>query len=233
MSISERLYIRWFPDEASEPTSTLVLTTPNRHFVDLRFYKSGPSPDDSTPSAERCFTALEWGIGGLSVGTPERGKWLHEISSRTEHPEKETDEGDMFPHPTMPDVALERGHMTHPDSGEMREYEEAWKSLPVLSVGGPHPEKRVAVFLQMREDPVAGTTRRGAVVRIGQHCQGIVRDGKDVCVQRWSWVDDGWKKVGQVGEFDIPCDSTWTNVREGDTVERGQVVWDVKEVALF
>lgn len=34
--ISVRESIRWKPDEASEPTSTLVLTSPGRHFVDVR-----------------------------------------------------------------------------------------------------------------------------------------------------------------------------------------------------
>jgi hypothetical protein len=34
--ISVRKYIRWLPDEASEPTSTIVLTSPERRFVDLR-----------------------------------------------------------------------------------------------------------------------------------------------------------------------------------------------------
>jgi hypothetical protein len=37
-SISVRKWIRWVPEEASEPTSTLVLTSPGRHFVDLRIY---------------------------------------------------------------------------------------------------------------------------------------------------------------------------------------------------
>lgn len=35
-SVSFREFIRWVPDEASEPTSTLVVTSPERRFVDLR-----------------------------------------------------------------------------------------------------------------------------------------------------------------------------------------------------
>ncbi|KAI0366680.1 hypothetical protein BV20DRAFT_638902 [Pilatotrama ljubarskyi] len=223
MSISERLYIRWFPDEASEPTSTLVLTTPSRRFVDLRFFKS------TDPSASP-LTALEWGFAGRSVGTPTHGKWIHEISSRTEHPEGEADEGDMFPHPTLPDVELERGSMVHPETGEVREYEEAWKAVPVLAVGGPHDGKAVSILLEMRQDLLG---RRGVIVRIGQYCQGIVRDGSKVSVQRWTWTDGMWTKVGQVGDFDIPCDATWTKLEEGETVERGGAVWDVKEVSLL
>lgn len=35
-SLSFRKFIRWLPDEASEPTSTLVLTSPEKRFVDIR-----------------------------------------------------------------------------------------------------------------------------------------------------------------------------------------------------
>lgn len=35
-SISFRKFIRWLPEEASEPTSTLVLTSPEKRFVDIR-----------------------------------------------------------------------------------------------------------------------------------------------------------------------------------------------------
>ncbi|KAI0357358.1 hypothetical protein OH77DRAFT_93892 [Trametes cingulata] len=227
MSISERLYIRWFPDEASEPTSTLVLTTPSRHFVDLRFFK----PSD--PTSNTLLDKLEWGFSGRSVGSPTHGEWIHEISSRTEHPEGEADEGDMFPHPTDPDVEIERGRMIHPDSGELREYEEAWKAVRPLPMGGPYEGRSTCVLMQLRED-VPG--RRGTVVRVGQYVQGIVRDGAEVSVQRWAWTprEAGWKKIGQVGSFDVPCDATWRTVlKEGDIVERGNAVWIVKEVSYL
>lgn len=35
-SISFRESIRWLPEEASEPTSTLVVTSPEGRFVDIR-----------------------------------------------------------------------------------------------------------------------------------------------------------------------------------------------------
>jgi len=36
-TISIRKFIRWLPDEASEPTSTIVVTSPRlKRFVDLR-----------------------------------------------------------------------------------------------------------------------------------------------------------------------------------------------------
>ncbi|GAM84096.1 hypothetical protein ANO11243_020880 [Dothideomycetidae sp. 11243] len=46
-SISWREYIQWVPDEPSEPTSTLVLTSPKRRFVDIRI-KNAASDDEPT-----------------------------------------------------------------------------------------------------------------------------------------------------------------------------------------
>ncbi|KAI0701559.1 hypothetical protein C8T65DRAFT_579536 [Cerioporus squamosus] len=228
MSISERLYIRWLPDEASEPTSTLVLTASNKQFVDLRLIKP------SSPSAP--YTVLDWGIGGRSVSTPGHGEWIHEIDSRTEEPE--ADAGDMFPHPTLPDVELERGRMRHPESGDVREYEEAWKHVDVAPdpAGELHEGSRVSVFLEMDEkDEGSGRRRRGMISRVGQYCQGIVRDGKGVSVQRWSWADgEGWKKVAQIGDASMACDTTWReDLKEGDSVHRDGHSWFVKAAKVW
>ncbi|TFK87724.1 hypothetical protein K466DRAFT_548227 [Polyporus arcularius HHB13444] len=227
MSISERLYIRWLPDEASEPTSTLVLTAPNGQFVDLRFHK--PSP----PCVR--YTAFEWGFGGRSVGTPGHGEWIHDIDSRTENPE--ADAGDMFPHPTLPNVELERGKMRHPESGEIRDYEEAWKQIAVLPdpAGELHEGRRVSVFIEMDDENQEGRRRRGMISRVGQFCQGIVKDDKGVSVQRWSWaIGEGWKNVGQIGDASMACDMTWTMVlKEGDKVERDGYSWIVKTVKVW
>ncbi|KAM5538588.1 hypothetical protein V8D89_007617 [Ganoderma adspersum] len=220
MSISERLYIRWFPDEASEQTSTLVLTARNRQFVDLRLFK----PED--PSGP--FTLLEWGLAGRSVGTPSHGVWIHDIDSRTEHPHDETDEGDMFPQPEHPDVVLERGKMRHPESGEIREYEEAWKDPPVLAVAG----RRLSVVLETKPN-ASGARATGMVVRVGQFCQGILRVGAVIVVERWAWTEDGgWELSARIGDgTDLPCDVTWDGgLAAGDECSRNGVSWIAKEV---
>jgi len=46
--ISIRESIRWLPDAASEPTTTIVLTTPQRRFVDIRVLKPTSSADGDT-----------------------------------------------------------------------------------------------------------------------------------------------------------------------------------------
>ncbi|KAI9059500.1 hypothetical protein FKP32DRAFT_1668615 [Trametes sanguinea] len=226
MSISERLYIRWLPAEPSEPTSTLVLTTPGRHF---------PSGTGAGQRARpRAAHVARMGFAGRAVGTPTHGRWIHDISSRPAHPDDGADEGDVAPHPTRPDVELERGRMRHPDSGAMTEYEEAWKAVSVLPLGGPRARegRRVAVWLERQQ---GAADKKGTIVRVGQYCQGIVREGTEVAVQRWQWteVEGAWQKVGQVGDLAIPCDAAWSEVKEGDVVQRGGSTWDVREVAVW
>jgi hypothetical protein len=44
-SISIREYIRWLPDQPSEPTTTVVLTSPEKRFVDIRVFKEPDTID--------------------------------------------------------------------------------------------------------------------------------------------------------------------------------------------
>jgi hypothetical protein len=55
--ISFRKFIRWLPDEASEPTSTLVLTSPEKRFVDIRVLLANGS--DVLPDTERNSTPMK------------------------------------------------------------------------------------------------------------------------------------------------------------------------------
>ena len=180
-------------------------------------------PED--PSAP--FTLLEWGLAGRSVGTPSHGIWIHDIDSRTENPGEERDEGDMFPQPEHPDVVLERGKMRHPESGEIREYEEAWKDPQVLAVDG----RRASVVLETSTSAAPGV--KGMVVRVGQFCQGILRLGSAIVVERWAWAQDGgWKLSARIGDgADLPCDVTWDGaLATGDECDRNGVSWIAKEV---
>lgn len=203
-----------------------MTTAPNRQFVDLRLLKPA-SPSSS-------YTELDWGFGGRSVGKSPHGEWIHDIDSHTTEPE--SDSGVSSPHPTLPDVSLERGTMRHPGSGEMREYEEAWKHLDVLPVGpggGVHEGQRVSVFLETGQ---AGDRRRGMVCRVGQFVQGIVRDGDDVSVQRWAWDEEEreWKPVARIGHAAMACDVTWKDeVNDGDIIVRDGVEWTVKALRVW
>lgn len=110
-SISIRRYIRWPPSPPQEPTSTIVLTSPARRFVDLRILDPTPAEaaaqqqqqDQATTTVLLPATRLDWAIAGTSESwtrttttttTTEAGggggggdkvtrsRWTHWIDSR-------------------------------------------------------------------------------------------------------------------------------------------------------
>ncbi|KAL6359729.1 hypothetical protein LRP88_07152 [Fusarium phalaenopsidis] len=232
-SISVRKWIRWVPEEASEPTSTLVLTSPGRHFVDLRIYlpegHQGPWTGQHDPLP---LSRLEWGIAGVSISTKRpdsTGKLtsysaFHQwISSRTLTPELFSDAGFMYPQPN--DLTLEKGSMLNPDTGVEGEYEELWHDVDPTAV--PDEGGVRVLVLQLHDDE---HRTRGSVVRLGRHMQGFVRVGDEVALERWEW-DEGWKRTVKIGEIGLPCEKILKgeNLSEGDVVDVEGKPWMVVE----
>jgi hypothetical protein len=58
--ISIREYIRWIPEDAGEPTSTIVLTSPGRQFVDVRLLlaEKETEPEDDSQRAQTLYSPL-------------------------------------------------------------------------------------------------------------------------------------------------------------------------------
>ncbi|KAL2165011.1 hypothetical protein VTH06DRAFT_307 [Thermothelomyces fergusii] len=152
--ISVREYIRWLPGEPSEPTSTIVLTTPNRLFVDLRILKPTARDGDSrTDDVNLPPSRLDWAIAGTSSSTAiispqdsenpgqqklvRHGRWAHWIDSRTAKCDGVVDEGDVFDNPPDPGLEVERGRMVNPATGLEADYEEGWRSVPIEGVPSP------------------------------------------------------------------------------------------------
>ncbi|KAF2500767.1 hypothetical protein BU16DRAFT_523531 [Lophium mytilinum] len=67
-NISERVYICWQGDTPSEPTTTLVTTSKENYFVDIRIYRRfDPSgPDLPLPTTGGPIQRLEWAFAGIS-----------------------------------------------------------------------------------------------------------------------------------------------------------------------
>ncbi|KAK1991075.1 hypothetical protein LX36DRAFT_646974 [Colletotrichum falcatum] len=216
-SISFREHIRWIPDEASEPTSTIVLTSPQRRFVDLRILKSAPTVDGAPTT--HGIESLEWGIAGTSSSSLRDGddgvqvrhsRWEHWIDSRTTEPENAADEGDMYEQPGG--LTLEKGRMVNPATGAETDYEELWRDI----------------------DAVPPTKSRGLVVWLGRFCQGISRVGGDMAAQRWEWKGEegGWKRTARIGARELPCEAllkTGAPLSVGAHVVHEGLVWDVLE----
>ncbi|RYP77308.1 hypothetical protein DL770_007075 [Monosporascus sp. CRB-9-2] len=125
-SISIREHIRWLPGTPEENTSTIVLTSPGRRFVDIRIllppggastHVSSPDggasaetttigTDQSPPTATLSPSDVDWAFAGYSRSSEpredgsRRAAWLHVVDSRTpDHPERAgVDEADVYPY---------------------------------------------------------------------------------------------------------------------------------------
>ncbi|KAK5989473.1 hypothetical protein PT974_10995 [Cladobotryum mycophilum] len=233
-SISIRKYIQWLPKEASEPTSTLVLTSPERRYVDIRVLL--PINEDDAQKILP-LERLDWAIAGFSSSTARddgqggqifHSNWRHWIDSRHKDAEAASDEGDNHPRPDG--LTLEKGSMVNPATGRDTAYEELWYDPdPKIT---PPEEKVVSLVLMWEESEV----RRGMVVRVGEYCQGFVRDGDELAAERWAWREGGggWERVVKIGsERELPCAEVLNGTRAlklGDEILRGKESWKVVEI---
>ncbi|RYP74724.1 hypothetical protein DL769_003983 [Monosporascus sp. CRB-8-3] len=127
-SISIREHIQWLPGPPEENTSTVVLTSPGRRFVDIRIllrpggarvHVSGPGGGASAETAtatDKVYRSpstttlspsdVDWAFAGYSRSSEPRedgsrhAAWLHVVDSRTpDHPERVVvDEADVYPY---------------------------------------------------------------------------------------------------------------------------------------
>ncbi|KAI7281654.1 hypothetical protein KC345_g3992 [Hortaea werneckii] len=255
-NISIRESIRWIPDAFSEPTSTLVLTSAAKRFVDIRVLKDSSPSQDGPSTTEgtdlKPFSALDWAFAGTSsssVGSPDENgnavahcEWRHWIDNRTERPEDVVDEGKMYPIEGDDQRSLEKGRMVNPDTGRMTEYEEIWRDVDavrisgVVGVGGvgKEDEGKVSAVLILDEPEQRA---RGMVVRIGQYCQGVLRVKGEFSLERWEWVGEekGWERKVRMGSLFLPCGLAMDvlGMEEGSQVKHGDFRWEVVELEHF
>jgi HRI1 protein len=232
----------------TEPTSTLVLSGPSGLFVDVRILlkellagvPSDPRTLPHVPTNPRPFQpnsdfkALEWGIAGKasyeSTTTPEgdsrrRGEWTHWIDSRTVQPAM--DAGDI--EPRKDGSALETGTMEHPETGKMTPYSEVWVHETVENTPqekGPQLRAKGTYAVVQCDDENRGI--RGRIVWVGKYCQGVVREGENVVVERWEYdsSDHGgagqWVRTWRSGDGPLlPCG--WV-VKEAEEMRKGTVL---------
>ncbi|KAL8995003.1 MAG: hypothetical protein Q9169_005179 [Polycauliona sp. 2 TL-2023] len=233
-SISRRKHYRTVPGDPSEPTSTLVLTSPRGFYVDIRnFDPPQPSPDPKTFHGK-----LQWAFAGTKTSVQEEGKmistWHHPIDSLTDDPKpdvgvmEELDNGDV----------LEKGEMMDEGTGVVVRYEELWEEVPLLDE--IRDEGRRCVVLKTEE--VEGAKGAGMAVRCGSFVQGVIKDGEGkVTVERWEWVhgvgEGRYERTVRLGEGELPCEGLvnggLAEMGEGERVDVGGVGWVVVEVSFF
>ncbi|KAI0165903.1 hypothetical protein GGR57DRAFT_512872 [Xylariaceae sp. FL1272] len=233
--ISVRQWIRWLPEagQAPEPTSTLVLTSPTRRFVDIRVLKNG-SEDKGQNTETLSGQQLDWAFAGISSSRVNSenvkwSKWVHTVDSRTQNPETVVDEGTILPQDDG--HTLESGRMINPSTGKLTDYEELWvdeevEGIPDSSVSS-RPTARCVVYELKGNERGEG----GMVVFLGRYCQGIVRIGDRLAVERWQWTGE-WRQTCGFGDLWMPCAEAMTSEASiGTTIEREGRIWTVVEAS--
>ncbi|KAL8784899.1 MAG: hypothetical protein Q9213_003712 [Squamulea squamosa] len=182
-SISRRKHYRTVPGEPSEPTSTIVLTSPRGYYVDIRVCNKQQAHLSSDP---KTFNGqLQWAFAGtketLQIGGRTISTWHHPIDSLSDDPKP--DKGEMI---ELEDGdTLEKGETVDEETGEVVRYEELWEELPLDSMkkeAGP-------VCIVLKIDEAHGVEGSGMVIRIGGYCEGIFKDSQGITIERWEWVE--------------------------------------------
>jgi len=194
-SISRRVSIAWPPAPPVEPTSTLVLTAPSKTFIDIRLLLPSPSSslnDPPSPSELPDGTTLYWAFAGTSShdSLTNHAKWTHSVDSRYPNPSDVVDSG-QFETLKNGDT-LERGTMRGLDNGEVKPYQEVWRDEVVSGA------ECIVLALNNTTEVVRVV---GVVVRLGDWCQGILRDEEKVTVERWYQR----RLVFRHGDGRLPC----------------------------
>ena len=122
---------------------------------------------------------------------------------------------------------MEKGRMVNPESGAEEDYEEVWEDMTITNV----PETGAGGVLEMKDD---ANDTRGLVILMGEYCQGIMRDGSRIFVERWVYMKNSreWMSVAATQALALPCraaiDKRWW--RKGETMDYNGMLWTVVEV---
>ena len=186
-------------DPPYEDTDTLVLTSSNSKFVDIRF----PKQYDKYFGLHR--NEAYWAFTGVSKTTfpgfkDQRGEignkdewqymahtlWEHDVDSKGSGV---ADEADMFV--MQNGDTMEVGVAKDEKTGNEKMYKEYW-TQPKDEVDG-QVEKTPCVVAELVRS--TGSLKKGRIVRIGKYCQGVVECGSavgaSVIAARWTKGPEG------------------------------------------
>jgi hypothetical protein len=116
--------------------------------------------------------------------------WLHWLDSKypAGHPSIPSDSGDMFPMPCGRVLEYGKAYNAHLQAEQA--YEEMWSDVAIQSVLTPEEKdnqgSKYSIVLRTSTQEVPGKeTVRGMVIRVGQYCQGMLKKGDEMVVERW------------------------------------------------
>lgn len=232
------------------------MTSKDSHFIDIRILKEKWDQEKGHHvNSEEC---LDWAFAGRSQtapaedssaanGTKYHTVWNHWIDSRSDHPENDSDEGDM----TLQDdgTVLEEGETTSPQTGVKIKYEELWQDLPVDAIGKKQNRSTLVVRAEDTEKKI-----RGLVVKVGGWCQGLMSNGDGLTLERWERDSESkaeteivagstrtrndWVRTFRLGAQDLPCKRIVEHTDGkfglaplpfGDRLDEQRLVWKVIE----
>jgi len=135
----------------------------------------------------------------------------------------------MYPQPNH--TTLELGAMYNPLTNSEQAYEEVWVDYSASTVAGSRWS--AVVDLEDLEHKA-----KGRVVRVGEHCQAILKVGDQVTVERWKFEvpekdsTGDWKRLARLGDLFLPVSLAFKpeSLIEGNTLTFGDYKWVVKEV---
>ncbi|RYO94365.1 hypothetical protein DL766_005011 [Monosporascus sp. MC13-8B] len=200
-SISIREHIRWLPEPPEENTSTVVLTSPGRRFVDIRILlrrgaRAHSSSPDGGASAEKTTTTTTTGKVGQSPPTatlsPSDVDWAFAGYSRSSEPREDGSRHAVWLHvvdsrtPDHPErVAVDEANV-YPygdgdDDGRSRALERGRMPHPVTGVVTDYEELWVDLEPQAAA-PSPAEKVRCAVLELGEDDGAAGTRGMVVCL---------------------------------------------------
>lgn len=127
---------------------------------------------------------------------------------------------------------LEKGTQKHPETGEEVGYEELWTELEVDVI----PEEGGKYSTVLKHE---GENAKGMVVRVGGWCQGFLKEGRELTVERWRWASQEndphqgpgyWKRIVRIGEGEMPSPMLGRGFEDEEmVVKSGELRWEVVE----
>jgi hypothetical protein len=133
--------------------------------------------------------------------------------------------------------------MLHPETGVERDYEEVWRAenpmaIPAGKPASDHGDDRVVCVVLQTENHEQ-PEQRGQLVRLGQYCQGILRTGHQISVERWMWtVERGWEQQARFGDQRLPVQALIEEDinhlgLDDKVIDCAGRVWNVVETAVW
>ncbi|KLO14826.1 hypothetical protein SCHPADRAFT_294078 [Schizopora paradoxa] len=241
--ITRRVSIKWGDAPCAEHTSTLVLTSPEGRFVDMRVDNDAVHGDSN--DAQMMGQKYNWFFAGQAHKFDGgRASWDHWIDSKTDAPAEDAGVMSLLPNGDT----LEKGAMLN-DDGVKEAYEEVWRDEVV------EPEI-AAVLVRLRDTdlrkddgsvlptassdpaPLQTTSRLestegdlvcGVVIRVGRWCQGLVKIDGRFLAERWHQSQDTgkWTLVYRMGDtnnenLSLPCSVVFESSQDAARPKIGQ-----------